>query len=788
MAASGGSLVTAGTDRLLRRWAGRDLAYESGRQRYEGQLHALTGAASADLSVSASRGGPLTLRSLAGDAWRLEPVAADDGALGAFADGEGTRFAVFSSVATAVEVCLIDDSGEKRVALESTGGGIWQSYLAGVRPGQRYGYRVRGPHDPSRGLWCDPAVLLLDPYATAIAGRDRQPGTRPAVLESVVTDRSFDWGSDSPPRTPLEDTVIYEAHVKGLTQTHPEISPQIRGSYAAMAHPAMIDHYARLGITAVLLLPVQQFVHEERLLQAGLSNYWGYNTIGFFAPHDEYSSAGVRGEQVAEFKSMVRSLHAAGLEVYITVDYNHTAESNSSGPKLSFRGLDNLEYYATVPNNPGQYMDYTGTGNSLNMASPRVLQLIIDSLRHWVTEMHVDGFRFELTGALARELHDADRLSAFFGLIRRDPALSQVKLIGEPWDVGDGGYHAGKFPPLWIELNSRYRDTVRDLWRGTTIVPEFASRVSGSVDLYDATGRTPAASVNFVTSHDGFTLADLVSYNKKHNEANGEKNLDGSDDNRSWNCGIEGPTDDPDIVKTRERQQRNFLATLLLSRGIPLLLAGDELGRTQEGNNDAYCQDNEISWLDWAGFRPGRLYELIGQLTRIRREYPALRRGRPAFAGASLAEQDIAWISQTGTPLGDTNWDPSMAAMAIYLRGEPPRVPDEPGRPLLVLLNASPESATFTLPGTEFADAWTVLTDTGWAGNLSLPVLQATASVTVEERSLVLLASQGTTSAASRSAEASGPESATGPAPEPGMAETEYAVEEEWESNSGRGL
>ncbi len=785
VAASGGALVTAGTDRLLRRWAGRDLAQDSGRQRYEGKLHALTGAASADLAVGTSRGGPLTLRSLAGEAWRLEPVAADDGALGALADGEGTRFAVFSSVATAVEVCLLGGEGERRVALDSTGGGIWQGYLPGVRPGQRYGYRVQGPHDPSRGLWCDPAVLLLDPYATAIAGRGRQAGTGPAVLESVVTDNGFDWGSDSPPRTPLERTVIYEAHVKGLSQTHPDISPQIRGSYAAVAHPAMIDHYGRLGISAVLLLPVQQFAHGERLLQAGLSNYWGYNTIGFFAPHDEYSSAGIHGEQVAEFKSMVRSLHAAGIEVYITVDYNHTAEGGSSGPHLSFRGLDNLEYYATVPNSPGQYMDYTGTGNSLNMASPRVLQLIMDSLRYWVTDMHVDGFRFNLTSSLARELLDADRLSEFFGLIRQDPVLSQVKLIGEPWDVGPGGYQAGKFPPLWIELNSRYRDTVRDLWRGTTIGPEFASRMSGSADLYDATGQTPAMSVNFVTAHDGFTLADLVSYNEKHNEANGEDNLDGSNDNRSWNCGIEGPTDDAGIVKVRERQQRNFLATLLLSRGIPMLLAGDELGRTQRGNNNAYSQDNEISWLDWAGFTPGRLYELIGQLIRIRLEYPALRRGRPAFAVASPAEQGIVWLDQRGTPLGGMNWDPGMTAMAIYVRGEPPRAPDESPRHLLVLLNPSPESATFTLPGAEFADAWTVLTDTGWAGDLHLPELHATASLTVEERSLVLLASEATASGAPQATSASVPESAAGPAPEPGVAETEYAVEEDWGSNGG---
>jgi isoamylase len=795
IAASDGALVTAGTDRLLRRWTGPDLAEESGRRRYTGRMQSLTGAASADLFVSGSSGGPLLLRSLAGDAWQLEPVVADDGPLGAVADEEGTRFTFFSGVAEGVEVCLFDaleaesmddhDYTETRVALEATGDGIWQGYLPGVGPSQRYGYRVHGPYEPAQGQRCNPAKLLLDPYGKAVDGRLRwdeavygfrftdpesmsTTDSAPYMPANVVIDPSFDWGDDRPPRTPYQQTVIYQAHVRGLTMRHPGVPPGQRGTYAGLAHPAVIEHLTRLGVTAVGLMPVHQFVSQYVLVERGLTNYLGNNTIAFFAPHNGYAATSTPGGQVGEFKAMVKALHAAGIEVILDVVYNHTAEGDHRGPTLSFRGIDNAAYYRLDDADKRYYVDFTGTGNSLNMANPRALQLIIESLRYWVTDMHVDGFRFDLAFAFARELHEGDRLSALFDLIRRDPALSQVKLIGGPWDVGPGGYQAGTFPPLWREENGRYRDTVRDFWRGETpAASQFASRFSGSPDLYGNDRQRPTASVNLVTSHDGFTLADLVSYNDKHNEANGENNQDGTDDNRSWNCGAEGPTDNPAILELRERQKRNFLATLLLSRGTPTLLAGDEMGHTQQGNNNAYCQDNEISWLDWDKFTPGGLDEFIARLTQIRREYPILQRS-PTFNSALTGEADIVWLHPSGSPMTGPDGD-NMMAMAAYIRGEPAESLGEPGPSLVILLNASAENTTFTMPSAGSADLWTVLIDTAFAG--APTVLPPSGQFSAEARSLVLLVSQPAVSA--------GAESAATHAPEPGVAESEYAVETE---------
>ena len=550
--------------------------------------------------------------------------------LGATFDGAGTNFAIFSEVAEHVELCLFDGSDETRVELSEVDAFVWHGYLQGVQPGQLYGYRVHGPYDPAEGQRCNPAKLLLDPYAKAVNGqidwseacfgyrfddhtKQNQSDSAPHVMKSVVINPFFDWGDDRHPRTAYHESVIYEAHVKGLTMRHPEIPESLRGTYSGIAHPATIDHLKRLGVTAIELMPVHQFVQDHHLQERGLANYWGYNTIGFLAPHNAYSSTGQLGQQVPEFKAMVKALHAADIEVILDVVYNHTAEGSEMGPTLSFRGLDNANYYRLVDDDKAHYYDTTGTGNSLLMRSPHVLQMIMDSLRYWVTEMHVDGFRFDLAATLARQFHEVDRLSAFFDLVQQDPTVSQVKLIAEPWDIGDGGYQVGGFPPLWTEWNGKYRDTVRDFWRGESrTVPEFASRITGSSDLYAYSGRRPYASVNFVTAHDGFTLADLVSYNDKHNEANGENNNDGENHNRSWNCGTEGPTSNAKILALRGRQQRNFLVTLLLSQGVPMLLHGDEMGRTQHGNNNAYCQDNELSWVDWSlvenQCRPRRLH------------------------------------------------------------------------------------------------------------------------------------------------------------------------------------
>ena len=574
--------------------------------------------------------------------------------LGATWDGWGTNFTLFSEVAERVELCLFDeaddDSGtlsETRVELTEVDGFVWHGYLPGIAPGQRYGYRVHGPHDPPRGLRCDGSKLLLDPYGKAVEGdvrwdeslfdyqfanpRKRNTADSAAHMpKNVVINPFFDWGNDRAPQTPYHETVIYEAHVRGLTLCQPEVPAAQRGTYAGLAHPAVIAHLQRIGVTAVELMPVHQFVAEQFLVARGLTNYWGYNTIGFLAPHNRYSSAGQRGEQVSEFKSMVKALHEAGIEVILDVVYNHTAEGDHMGPTLSFRGIDNAAYYRLSDDERWRYLDYTGCGNSLNARHPHSLQLVMDSLRYWILEMHVDGFRFDLAAALARELHDVDRLSTFFDLVQQDPVVSQVKLIAEPWDVGEGGYQVGRFPPLWTEWNGKYRNAVRDFWRGRpSTVPDFASRLTGSSDLYATSGRRPVASINFVTCHDGFTLTDLVSYNHKHNEANGEDNRDGTDDNRSWNCGAEGPSGDPAINELRARQRRNFLVTLFLSQGVPMLLAGDEMGRTQQGNNNAYCQDNTISWVDWSqAAAEQEMLQFTETLAGLRRDHPVFRRRR----------------------------------------------------------------------------------------------------------------------------------------------------------------
>ncbi len=635
----------------------------------------------------------------------------------------------------------------------------------GIGPGQRYGYRVHGPWAPAAGHRCNPAKLLLDPYATAVDGQiddhpslcERNPhGPDPAdsaghTMLGVVTDPAFDWGDDTRPCRPYSDTVIYEAHVKGLTRTHPDVPPELRGTYAGLAHPSVIEHLTSLGVTAVELMPVHQFVQDGVLQGRGLANYWGYNTIGFFAPHNAYSAHGTRGQQVTEFKEMVKALHAAGLEVILDVVYNHTAEGNEKGPTLSFRGIDNSSYYRLVDGDWRHYYDTTGTGNSLLMRHPYVLQLIMDSLRYWVTEMHVDGFRFDLAATLARQFHEVDRLSAFFDLIQQDPVISRVKLIAEPWDVGEGGYQVGNFPPLWSEWNGKYRDAVRDFWRGEDhTLGEFASRLTGSADLYARHRRRPRASVNFVTAHDGFTLRDLVSYNDKHNEANGEDNQDGENDNRSWNCGVEGPTRDPAVRELRARQQRNFLATLLLSQGIPMLSHGDELGRTQRGNNNAYCQDNEISWIDW------RLGDEQRALLGFTRRLIALRRSTPCCAGAASSGETVrrAGPAAAGPGVaGARRAGDERRRLAALRRALGRDVPQRgrhrrtgPARPpviddsFLLLLNSHWEPVGFRLPDASYGERWTALIDTADPdGTPDESERKAGTRLTVDARSLVLL-------------------------------------------------
>ncbi len=732
--------------------------------------------------------------------------------LGATYDGAGTNFALFSEVAEAVDLCLIADDGtETRIRFEESDGYVWHAYLPSVIPGQKYGYRVHGPWDPSHGHRCDPSKLLLDPYGKAFevafdgdrslfsysldmpepSAPDPQGEAADAdkpfedatdltdsdktILESdpvahdetssddfpqhdslghtmttVVINPFFDWQADRAPRRPYHETVIYEAHVKGMTIAHPDVPESLRGTYAGLAHPVIIDHLQNLGITAIELMPVHQFMQDQTLLDQGLRNYWGYNTFGFLAPHADYSSNPTAGAAVTEFKAMVREFHAAGIEVILDVVYNHTAEGNHMGPTISFRGIDNAAYYRLVDGDLAHYMDYTGTGNSLNARHPHTLQLIMDSLRYWVTEMHVDGFRFDLASTLARELHDVDRLSAFFDLVQQDPIVSQVKLIAEPWDIGEGGYQVGNFPGLWTEWNGKYRDTVRDYWRGEpATLGEFASRLTGSSDLYEATGRRPGASINFVIAHDGFTLNDLVSYNDKHNEANGEDNNDGESHNRSWNCGVEGPTDDPEILDLRARQIRNIMATLLLSQGTPMIAHGDEMGRTQQGNNNVYCQDSELAWMDWSLAKTNSdLIEFTRAAIALRNQHPVFRRRR-FFEGLPIRSgeqtRDIAWLTPAGEEMTPEDWDSGFGkGLTVFLNGEGIPEPNQRGEKVLddsflLCFNAHHETIEFQTPDGEYAKEWTVALDTAARTGASENVIEAGTPVKVAARSLLVL-------------------------------------------------
>ncbi len=694
--------------------------------------------------------------------------------LGATWDGEGVNFALFSENADAVELCLFDgpyDAQEShRIRVEERTDQVWHVYLPEVRPGQHYGYRVHGPYAPEEGHRFNPAKLLIDPYAKSIAGMvewsDAMFGYRVGdpdadlsrddrdnagnVPKCVVIDEAFTWGGDRLLRTPWERTIIYEVHVKGLTVRHPEVPEALRGTYAGLATPPIIDYLKGLGVTAVELLPVHHFVRDKHLYDRGLTNYWGYNTIGFFAPDIRYASSPVRGRHVKEFKTMVKTLHSAGIEVILDVVYNHTAEGNHLGPTLSFRGIDNATYYRLVPDQPRYYMDYTGCGNSLNVRHPRTLQLIMDSLRYWVLDMHVDGFRFDLASTLARELHDVDRLSAFFDIIHQDPVLSQVKLIAEPWDLGEGGYQVGNFPVGWAEWNGKYRDTIRRFVRGDGgQVAELAYRLSGSSDLYEGGGRRPHASINFVTAHDGFTLHDLVSYNHKHNETNGEDNRDGTGDNLSWNCGVEGPTNDPAINALRERQKRNFLAILLLSQGVPMICGGDEIGRTQRGNNNAYCQDNELSWFDWKLDRAAReLLAFTQSLIAFRKRHPVLRRRR-FFQGRRIRGsevKDLAWFRPDGKEMTDEDWGSGYArSLGLRLAGDAIEETDERGQPiqdetLLILLNMHHEPLTFTLPAHKRGVRWVPVLDTMLSGDRKqVKMFKGGEPYELEARSVVVL-------------------------------------------------
>jgi isoamylase len=690
--------------------------------------------------------------------------------LGATFDGSGTNFSLFSELAERVELCLFDDHNhETRVDLPESTALCWHGYLPNVRPGQRYGFRVHGPWAPENGQWCNPSKVLLDPYAKAVDGlwewsdaiypyHFSDPETSKNDLDdaafvatSVVINPFFDWGNDRQPNTPWHRTVVYETHVKGFSRTHPNIPEELRGTYAGLAHPVSIEYLQNLRITAVELLPVHQFVQDSALIDRGLRNYWGYNSIGYLAPHNEYA-AGQRGEQVPEFKNLVKTLHAAGIEVILDVVYNHTAEGNHLGPMLSFKGIDNPAYYRLMPDNRRYYMDYTGTGNTLNMRHPHVLQLIMDSLRYWVLEMHVDGFRFDLAATLARELHDVDRLSSFFDLIQQDPVVSQVKLIAEPWDIGEGGYQVGNFPPLWSEWNGMYRDTVRDLWRGTDqTLAEFAFRFTGSSDLYQGTARRPNASINFITAHDGFTLSDLVSYNDKHNEANGEDNRDGENYNRSWNCGEEGPSDNPEVLDLRRRQKRNFLTTLFLSQGVPMLLGGDEIGRTQLGNNNAYCQDNDLAWFDWA-HADTELLQFTRRLIGFRHRHPVFCRRR-WFQGRLIhgsEVSDIGWFTPGGVEMSEDDWRAGFAkSLGVFLNGRGIQSLNERGEPVTddsfyVMFNSHHEPLEFTLPAQRWGEQWTMILNTADEKDLLAeqepgPAIEAGERILVQSSCVVLL-------------------------------------------------
>ncbi|MEU1201969.1 glycogen debranching protein GlgX [Streptomyces sp. NPDC005813] len=687
----------------------------------------------------------------------------------------GTNFALWAGGAEAVELCLFDERGaETRVPLTELTHEIWHGFVPDVLPGRRYGYRVHGRWDPWTGARWNPAKLLLDPYARAVDGDFSLPpevyghvrdwpqqqvadtvrddrDSAPYVPKGVVVHDDDDWSDDHRPKTPWADSVIYEVHVRGFTRLHPGVPEELRGTYAGLAHPAAVEHLVKLGVTAVELLPVHQFAHEDHLLRKGLKNYWGYNSIGYFAPHAGYAASGTTGQQVGEFKRMVRALHAAGIEVILDVVYNHTAEAGELGPMLSLRGIDNRGYYR-LQSDARRYADYTGCGNTLHVVQPHVLRLITDSLRYWVTEMGVDGFRFDLAAALARSMHDVDMLSPFLAVIAQDPVLRRVKLIAEPWDVGSGGYQVGAFPPLWTEWNDRYRNAVRDFWRGALPdVRDLGYRLSGSSDLYAWGGRRPYASVNFVTAHDGFTLRDLVSYERKHNEANGEANRDGSDDNRAWNCGVEGETGDDRVGALRRRQLRNLLTTLLLSTGVPMLVAGDEFGRTQRGNNNAYCQDNEISWVDWSHLDdPGwrALFDLTSRLIALRHEHPVLRR-RAFFSGRAHSAdglRDLAWFTARGTEMTERDWYAPASTLGMYLSGRDIPGRDARGVPVvddsfLAVLHAGDRPVGFVLPGTPWAARYEVVVDTSREEQGEAPGVEhpAGASITVPPRSVLLL-------------------------------------------------
>ena len=693
--------------------------------------------------------------------------------LGASYDGAGVNFALFSQVAQKVELCLFDEEDrETRVEMTEQNSYVWHNYLPGIQPGQRYGYRVYGPYDPAKGLRCNPNKLLLDPYAKAIEGNIdgdeslysywfKSPedvtsmntlDSAPHTMKSAVVNPYFDWGNDQHPNISYHDSVIYEAHVRGMTNLNLDVPPDIRGTYAGLAYPSVIEYLRKLGVTAIELMPIHQFVNDSFLQEKGLSNYWGYNTIGFFAPHNAYSSSGQRGEQVNEFKSMVKAYHRAGMEVILDVVYNHTAEGNHMGPTLSFKGIDNASYYRLVEGDQQHYFDTTGTGNSLLMRSPHALQLITDSLRYWVTEMRVDGFRFDLAATLARQFQEVDKLSAFFDIVEQDPIISRVKLIAEPWDLGSGGYQVGGFPSSWSEWNGRYRDTVRDFWRSQpSTLPEFASRLMGSSDLYQVNGRRPVASVNFITAHDGFTMNDLVSYNEKHNEANGEGNRDGESNNRSWNCGVEGPTNIPDVNDLRQRQMRNMFATLLFSQGIPMICGGDEVARTQQGNNNAYCQDNEISWTNWH-LDKGRkeLLAFVSKLIHLRLDHPVLHRRR-FFTGREPGDDSntipqVEWFDHTGSIMDMDDWQNTHAfSMMIYLNGSDIPEVDWYGNRMvdndfILIFNAHYEPIMFTLPDERYGRKWQLVVDTH---NPNEPALSYEAGfmITAQSRSFLMLMS-----------------------------------------------
>ena len=693
--------------------------------------------------------------------------------LGASYDGAGVNFALYSQVAQKVELCLFDEHDvETRIEMTERNSYVWHNYIPGLHPGQRYGYRVYGPYDPVHGLRCNPNKLLLDPYAKAIEGNIdgdeslfsywfKSPDDTSAMndldsaahtMKSAVINPYFDWGNDQHPYISYHDSVIYEAHVRGMTNLNMDVPPDIRGTYAGLAYPSVIEYLKKLGITAIELMPIHQFVNDSFLQEKGLSNYWGYNTIGFFAPHNAYSSSGERGEQVNEFKSMVKAYHRAGMEVILDVVYNHTAEGNHMGPTLSFKGIDNASYYRLVEGDQQHYFDTTGTGNSLLMRSPHALQLITDSLRYWVTEMHVDGFRFDLAATLARQFQEVDKLSAFFDIVEQDPIISRVKLIAEPWDLGSGGYQVGGFPSSWSEWNGRYRDTVRDFWRSQpSTLPEFASRLMGSSDLYQVNGRRPVASVNFITAHDGFTMNDLVSYNEKHNEANGEGNRDGESNNRSWNCGVEGPTNIRDVNELRQRQMRNMFSTLLLSQGIPMICGGDEVARTQQGNNNAYCQDNEISWTDWnLDKNQEELLAFVSKLIHLRLEHPVLHRRR-FFTGREPGDDSntipqVEWFDHTGSIMDMDDWQNTHAfSVMIYLNGSDIPEVDWYGNRMvdndfILIFNAHYEPIMFTLPDERYGRKWQLVVDTH---NPNGPELSYEAGfiITAQSRSFLMLMS-----------------------------------------------